>query len=755
MIDILPPEEDFWLKRFFCGRNALHWSDIIDAKAPAVWLEQVVPWLDALAASDFQHPIVLPVFDANGPCQWYGMATDDTSAVSLAQELTAAVGPSYSDFRGQPLQSESDDEIESSLRDRFGRFVFRFGPIDPSARNDVSKALQLYLGLLRRRPVIPDRTQRPFGRIRSEFDSALLVGNEVDARRLRDELISSGRVDSEQQKYLEIRMLAGLGRQHQLARDSALIKSVLSLSLPAQIIADLVEALYATFVAEVEEDEDVDNLLRSFRDDIARPFGPLFQERKGIRRPNVLKAFLLFELAQDEPNVARCEAIVAAYPEAAEGRLIDRWIGGLTSISPSDVDRADLARQALGDEDYDLALQLSFEAYPEPWTYGAMLRCAVELQDEQIILRVLNAVRSASEDVRTKWTERDLTRLRKLEEQSSQLVDKPPSSQSRPDSDWISWADYVLAGNYGEHPLQVLETASTRWSVEYFVSDPRACCELAERIGNANGAAEAVFRDAFPALVEFFVDRPVSPVRGLMPLYSMLIRIAAWSGAVSNNELELTSILMQALIGLGPLEEDYVEALDAFAEVLSANNSPGNIDWALNAAEMLALHTSPNPESRLRFFISVVSLARAHAHRLSSTQYAVLSLLAKDFGCIELLESFPSSAGERAELLAVSDFAGLIGIYTLTEPAGQRARTFLQKLMPKSRVELNSDLVATDRLKNLAASSDIFVFAWKSSKHQAYYAAKEARGDRQTLLPLGKGSASILDCVFTELRRVH
>ena len=131
-----------------------------------------------------------------------------------------------------------------------------------------------------------------------------------------------------------------------------------------------------------------------------------------------------------------------------------------------------------------------------------------------------------------------------------------------------------------------------------------------------------------------------------------------------------------------------------------------------------------------------------------------LSLLAKDYGCADLLEAFPFPEEGNAETVARADFDGLIGIYTLTEPAAQRARQFLRNLLPLARVEVSADVVATEKLKHLAANADIFVFAWKSSKHQAYYAVKEARRNRQTLLPLGKGSASILDCVFRELERL-
>ena len=236
--------------------------------------------------------------------------------------------------------------------------------MNAAARGDVTQSLQLYLSLLRRRPDIPDRTQRPFGKIRAEFDRALLAGNEADAQYLRHELVASGRIDVEQHKYLDIRMLAGLGRQYQLAHDYSLIKSVLGLSLPAQTITDLVEALYATYIAAIEDDPNVEAILTVFRNDIVRHFGPLFKERKGVRQPNVLKAFLLYELVQDEPNLARCGTIAAAYPAQAGPELIEYWSSRLVSAPSLRSDVFELARQALADDDYELALQLSFESFP-------------------------------------------------------------------------------------------------------------------------------------------------------------------------------------------------------------------------------------------------------------------------------------------------------------------------------------------------------------------------------------------------------
>lgn len=335
MIEALLPADTAWLERFYSGRNALKWESVVDRSAPPAWLEHVLPWIATYSGSEGSSPIVLPVFGPDGPIQWYAMASNESGANALSQELTAFVGPSFSDFGGQFLEPDPDDVIEKALLERFGRFVFRLLPVNAADPTGIADALQMYLGLLRRRPDVPDRTQRPFGKVRAEFDRALLAGNELDAVRLRDELVGSGRVDSEQEKYLDIRMLAGLGRQYQLAHDYPLVKSVLGLSLPAQTIADLVGSLYTAYIAEMEDSGDDEAVLSTFRMEIAGNFGPLFSERKGVMHPSVLKAFMLYELVQTEPNRDRCEAILSVYPEDRGRALLERWIGRLSTSGVS------------------------------------------------------------------------------------------------------------------------------------------------------------------------------------------------------------------------------------------------------------------------------------------------------------------------------------------------------------------------------------------------------------------------------------
>jgi hypothetical protein len=666
----------------------------------------------------------------------------------MSAEVESLIGPSYSDFRGQATDLLDGDEIESALRARFGRCVIRITPGTEDDRQKIADLLLLYQGLLTRRPATPNRTQRPFGQIRSDFDRALLVGNEESATRFLAELVQSGRIGAEQRKCLEIRLLAGLGRWEELARNHALIASVMDLSLPPQTIADVVEALYASYVKPLEEDPDPRGLIASFKQNVATRYGPLFQERKGVRRPTVLRSFLLFELTQGELNLPRCQAILDAHADDGVGlSLARRWLENCRQTKVhGKFDARENTRQAIADEDYEIATNLALEAIPEQWAYSALLRCAVEVNSSSVHQRVLALLGEASQSIRDKLSPKDRSRLetlRAIGEEASVAVD----------ADWISWGQWVTSGKYDHSPISVLESAVPKWSVESYALKPDQCLELARIVGNASGPAEQIFRDAFPALVGFFVEQPAAPIRGFAPLYGTLLRVLAWSGAVSRDELELASSLIQALLTVGPSTEAYKECVEDLCEIAAANSAPAHLDWALNVAELLAIFPMQEREAALRFFTQIVGAVRSMGHRVNATQRDVLRILAQDFGCVDLMDTIPVPQVEAGSVAAPPKFEGVIGIYTLMEAAGDRAQRVLSKLLPGARIDVNNDGVATERLKALAANADIFVFAWKSSKHQAYFCAKEARKGRDLLMPLGKGTASIVRSVLDYLAR--
>ena len=739
MIDVEPSQLP-WLQRFFGPGNHLGWIALADGTAPLSWQSQVSPWLAFMKNLSMDRPLILPVFGPEGAYRWYGVAETERAATQMVQEIQGFIGPSLSDFSGHLSDLSPTDPIEMALQQRFGAFVARFEAISKADRKAIERQVSLYQNVLARRPPIVGRGQRPFGRVRGDFDRALLAGNAEGAQRCLDELCESGRVTAEQRKYLEIRYLAGLGRYEELARNQGLITAVADLPLPPQIILDVVGSLYRTFIAPVEFNSELELIQETFKRHIARLYGPVFRERKGIRHPEILRAFLLYESVLDEPSLHRCESLIRTYPKEAEGLdLAERILAKIRNNAPAAISEVlSQARQAIADEDYANAVEFSIKGLPDQWAYKAMLRCAVELDGTDVMQRVLDAIGSAHETVIATLSPKDVNRL-------DQIRKKVLNAGHRThDRNWTEWTEWVLTDPVDAAPIEVLEHAIVRWSVDEYIHDLGKCRELARLIGNASHAAGNVFRDALPHLIEFFVDSPAKPIRVLVPIYIILLKIIGWSGVVSGDELRLTSSVAEAFLASGPEKADYNEALSDLIDILNANQAPTSLDWALDLAELLAIYPTSNADTRLNVFMAAIAMARAWGHRLAPSQRSVISLLATDYNCLDVVDSLPFieiiQAGGRGE----PKFAGLIAIYSLSEASGQRAKDAI-------RVELNSDPVATERLKSLARNAEIFVFAWKKSTHQAFYCAKDARGERGLVMPSGGGAASLVQAVLQQI----
>src|SRR4051794_12342020 len=71
------------------------------------------PWLERLRTGS---STVLPV-RRDGTLTFYGFAPDSAAARGLAEELLAAVGPSWSDFEGAGAELDAADPIEARILD--------------------------------------------------------------------------------------------------------------------------------------------------------------------------------------------------------------------------------------------------------------------------------------------------------------------------------------------------------------------------------------------------------------------------------------------------------------------------------------------------------------------------------------------------------------------------------------------------------------------------------------------------------------
>jgi hypothetical protein len=149
------------------------------------------------------------------------------------------------------------------------------------------------------------------------------------------------------------------------------------------------------------------------------------------------------------------------------------------------------------------------------------------------------------------------------------------------------------------------------------------------------------------------------------------------------------------------------------------------------------------------------------ARRVEPAQWDFLSLLVRDLHQEELLALIAEygAPAEEATTTPADVLTYLTGktitIYTLTEAVAQRVRSIIQSVCESAVVHLSHDKVGSDRLRQLARGSDIFIMATASAKHAATGFIEANRpGQLPLLRPSGKGSASMLRALRSHLEAV-
>ena len=744
-----PPEPDWW-ERFFSGRNALLWSEIEAGVAPDGWSEDIISWVRIAQRAEHELPVIFPCLEDNGDISWYGRVGSAREVQRLREELQAFVGPSYSsDYDGRPYTLDPNDNVEAALGEGCCATVFRFSPTSESDIQKIRRAIKLYRSLIDRySPPIVTSVQS-FGIIRGEFDRALLASDESEARHKFEQLIATGRLSAENRLYLEVRLLAGLGRWPQIAGDSRLLRALSDLALPPRVLADVIEALYRVHAEPAERESDAIGALHAFREAGINRYGRLFVARRGLTLPRVVKAFLLYELCRQTPDLQRLDALLNLLgDEATSGFCVNlrTLISSIVIDQQAPSDSTHQADSAFEEDDYERALEIYMALPPSLKRLRRMLSCAKVIGDRKTASRVITLIEKQHEtdmDCLSKSAGETFEYLKKLLETPGEMSEKWEGEDPR--DGWLQWAHWVDVGVDPAEANAVLQEHAVNWDTHSFAKDASQVEELATLMGNADGDASTVFRNAYPELFEAFVSNSKQSVRACKPLLVMLLTNTVLLDGPSLDELELVNQLAIALLEIGLSNGEYNELIADIEDLLSYQASLSTLSWAMDIAEVLSNYACPNFEVRLRFFVKVLDIARRVSHRLLPAHRIALGLLCQDYD-LEFPEELSEAGQEDALKEACQGLTNKkVGIYTLTEQAGQRTAAIIKQICPHVSVDLNSDKVCTERLIALAKFADIFVFAWKSSKHAAYYCVKDNRPEGwPLLLPLGKGSSSIV-----------
>lgn len=681
------------------------------------------------ASGAVDRGVLLPFREtAAGPTAWFVCASSMQMLRALQDEVRAFIGPSYAEERAQSRPPDAADQHALPLIEAAGWFSFRLDSPDPRSDTRLLNQWRLYEDLLNRRPRAPSYVPSTFHQLRSSFDRALLARNEVAAQAAIAALRERFGVSAENRLYLEIRLAAAFERWEVIA-EHPLLPRLIHLQLPPETYGDVMEALYRARAQAFEVGPTLEPLLDQFRTEIDVPAQPLFKTRRTSRRPAVLKAFVLHELLRDEPQWAVCERVLQELPTGAFG-AVDNLVRERCAKSPRAAD-FEAARAALENEEFDRAWELLWVLPDSVDVLRGLIACARESADPAKATAVLTRLDASAAAIRSSVESASATRLANL-----RASYRPPAGRSQKNAPFVRWPD------------EPEELYVDRWAEFVRSVEPSALLAHKDMVESAveclmHHAVDdpALFERLYPLWHELFIER-VDPNPLLVPVYLEMLEALRARDVFQRTDQELIHQILVAIVDSGD-DVSYRRAVDTVSKVFGAIRSPYALGWALDVCDSLSQRRVRDADARLRLLTQVIQACQEFRSRLDRLQAYQVRLLAKEaqLDLPELHETAPLADEENQ---ASDETYYRVAIYSLDEAATRRAVEILRSLHPHWVIETNADQVCTDRLKALAHKANVFVFAWRCSKHAAYYCVKASSQKENLVMARGVGTTSLV-----------
>ena len=326
-----------------------------------------------------------------------------------------------------------------------------------------------------------------------------------------------------------------------------------------------------------------------------------------------------------------------------------------------------------------------------------------------------------------------------------------PSKRTEHDTaginNWQDWLKEVLNNPQWSGAIEAVEQACGQWNAAAF--QPEVFVSLLDK---TNNCASMVLRDAIPVLLEWLDNHQTSASW-------QSVRLALLQQLALDDNSSREDIFTACDLARGYLEGDsnahgYRELIENLQMMIESSGTTSASAW-LDLLELFLVYPTADQLAREQLFNLVLNMFYRNPARYSELQWSLLAQFACECGLVcEIPPQILEDSGEKNDEVRVGSTLNdkVVGIYTLTESVAQRVKKQLLADYPRADIRLNNDKGGSTMLRSLAREADVFIFAWLSSKHSAYYAIKEERGDKPLLQPSGKGSTSMLDCIRSYLK---
>ena len=675
----------------------------------------------------------------------------EAAARGLREEINAFVGPTYARVEGLAADLDSTDAQESALQALQDGRVFRIHVAESKAAAAVNRQLTLLQRAWSRRPPELGLTQRSTSQVLRDLDSAMQGGQLRRARDVIDELHAGGRLSGVNLECLEIWWSAAQERWADIIIRPG-VDDLVALRLPRHATAALIDAAYHVHV-EPHEQLDPPQLAELFAERILPRFGRLFRNSEWSTTTTGRKAWLLFAASTTPPSEAIRDAVLGAAADA-ERETLRALAEALEErpIAPPAPDVAGAVAAMLESGDYrgaweSVVLQDDADG---AWRARVLLHCAYETVDPEWAAAALRAL--------------DHARLLDPERVSGRTVVEQETELRRlvtpgevPVADWYDWLATLAVSEAPRDVVALARDRSEMWNADSLLERDDSGDLVLDVLTSAADRAEAL-REARPLLVPAVLDSPVKRPELAGPA-SRFLRLLS-DGIVGDErlgygDLDDLAAVAEFVIGGGIAADEYrAFVLGTLEAAWQRAASVRSLGWLMDIAELLNDSPCPDNDVRVSFTSAVISALTRYRAQIPPEHWDRAEEVFESLGRRDEIESLRPGAEKREA--ALLEWAGLKGrrifVYTLVEPAGDRARRYFEDVAPGVVVDLWAASVADDRMLHAVRGAELVVVATRAAKHAATLAIERAvPADVPVTYPTGKGWSSIVTAVRDSL----
>lgn len=728
---------DNFLRTFFGDGNALSYASVMEAPERGTG-KALAPWIEAVQLH--RGIIFLPRVSAEG-ITWYGFAHSEPEHREMREVAYAAVGPTYSSFRGASRTFEVNDPIDQAVLTFAQGRAIKIA-IWPRADTDSQSAARLaLLSAARLRAQAPSRdfaAARPDWRVLRDFEFALLNADEPGAHQLLAELADRFALGEPSLSFLRIRALARFERWNAMLELEEL-PWLLNLRRPPQVTSAIVEALYherlapcLTATAEVVRKE-ASRIEREYR-------GLFHADPVPLTVATAATAVAAAALA-DPPRHDQAKRLLEASAELSLPAVISELVPSehpVLGMEPASADPLEAARTAMLQGDAQEALAVAAGAVSSVERAWLMVQAAATIQALEAAEAALEAVAGLPESAQ-RFFDSPVARsvLLDLRRLSPSLAPLP--------SNWIEWLERVNADPSFTSARDVAALGETEWTTAAY--DDAALGRVAELIRSVPASSvENLVRSVAHLLGAFPAER-ARAAHG--PIYLALLQHLAFDSRVSPQELASAHGIIDLVLERGLDAAGYRDLVDLCGLLWDLAASPSAVDWASDVSTTLAFYPAPDSAARQGFVQLVLQRIRAWPHSLDTRVRSSFEHVGDVIG-IPVREMIPppvATVAEQPESPWERLSGKIVGIYSLTRSASTHAEQVLKRLQPECRIITNDDHVCTAGLVAMAKGADVLVVVTQSAKHAATECISANLGGGYLAYASGRGASAILRAV--------